>query len=87
MKLRLRPACLRDGPLEQLKAPLSAIKPMKAVFDQNFVKRLNGPNVKTGGTKMDYAEAVMDDIRQFWEEDRRGMRHGHDLVWLHGGVP
>ena len=38
---------------------------MKAVFDQNFVKRLNGPNVKTGGTKMDYAEAVMDDIRQF----------------------
>src|ERR1700689_5470245 len=51
--------------LEQLKDPLPAIKPMKAVFDQKFVKRLNGPNVKTGGTKMDYAEAVMDDIRQF----------------------
>src|SRR6202140_4488204 len=51
--------------LEQLKAPLSALKPMKAVFDQSFVKRLNGPNVKTGGSKMDYAEAVMDDIRQF----------------------
>jgi len=51
--------------LEQLKEPLSAIKPMKAVFDQNFVKRLNGPNIKTGGSKMDQAEAVMDDIRQF----------------------
>src|ERR1700722_14151884 len=51
--------------LQQLKEPLSAIKPMKAVFDQNFVKRLNGPNVKTGGSKMDHAEAVMDDIRQF----------------------
>jgi myo-inositol-1-phosphate synthase len=38
---------------------------MKAVFDQKFVKRINGPNVKTGGTKMDYAEAVMDDIREF----------------------
>jgi myo-inositol-1-phosphate synthase len=51
--------------LEQLKAPLSAIQPMKAVFDQNFVKRLNGPNIKTGGSKMDQAEAVMEDIRQF----------------------
>ena len=36
---------------------------MQAVFDQSFVKRLNGPNVKTGGSKMDYAEMVMDDIR------------------------
>src|SRR5580704_13893244 len=51
--------------LTQLKEPLSALTPMKAVFDQSFVKRLNGPNVKTGGTKMDYAEAVMEDIRQF----------------------
>ena len=51
--------------LEQLKEPLSAIKPMKAVFDQNFVKRISGPNVKTGGTKMEYAEAVMQDICDF----------------------
>ena len=51
--------------LEQLKEPLSAIRPMKAVFDQKFVKRINGPNVKTGGTKMDKAEMLMDDIRQF----------------------
>jgi myo-inositol-1-phosphate synthase len=51
--------------LEQVKDSLSAVKPMKAVFDQKFVKRINGPNVKTGGTKMDYAEAVMDDIREF----------------------
>jgi myo-inositol-1-phosphate synthase len=51
--------------LESLKQPLEAIEPMQAVFDQKFVKRLNGPNVKAGGSKMDYAEAVMDDIRQF----------------------
>jgi myo-inositol-1-phosphate synthase len=51
--------------LEQLKEPLSTVRPMKAVFDQNFVKRLNGPNIKCGGSKMDYAEMVMDDIRQF----------------------
>src|ERR1700732_2512740 len=46
--------------LEQVKEPLSAMKPMKGVFDQNFVKRINGPNVMTGGSKMDYAERVMD---------------------------
>ena len=51
--------------LDQVKEPLSAIKPMKAVFDPNYVVRLHGPNVKTGGSKMDYAEMVMDDIRQF----------------------
>jgi myo-inositol-1-phosphate synthase len=51
--------------LDELKEPLSAMKPMKAVFDQNFVKRLHGPNVKTGGSKMACAEMVMEDIRQF----------------------
>jgi len=51
--------------LEKLKEPLSAIQPMRAVFDQKFVKRLNGPNVMSGGSKMEYAERVMDDIRQF----------------------
>ena len=53
--------------LHQLKEPLSALQPMKAVFDQDFVKRLHGPNVKSNGSKMDYAEMVMDDIRQFKE--------------------
>ncbi len=58
-----------DTPLlEQLKEPLAALKPMKAVFDQNFVKRLNGPNVMTHGSKMDYAERVMDDICRFKEK-------------------
>ena len=51
--------------LEQLKAPLSAMKPMPAVFDQEYVKRLNGPNMKPKGSKMDHAEMVMDDIRRF----------------------
>jgi myo-inositol-1-phosphate synthase len=51
--------------LQQLKEPMSAIQPMKAVFDQKFVKRITGPNIKTGGSKMDQAEMVMEDIRQF----------------------
>jgi myo-inositol-1-phosphate synthase len=53
--------------LEKLKEPLSAIKPMKAVFDQEYVKRINGPNVKEGGSKMDKAEMLMEDIRTFQE--------------------
>jgi myo-inositol-1-phosphate synthase len=53
--------------LEKLKEPLSAIKPMKAVFDQEYVKRIHGPNVKEAGSKMDKAEMLMDDIRNFQE--------------------
>jgi myo-inositol-1-phosphate synthase len=56
--------------LQSLKEPLEAIEPMQAVFDQKFVKRLNGPNIKAGGSKMDYAEAVMEDIRQFQQRTK-----------------
>ncbi len=51
--------------LKKLKEPLSAVKPMKAVFEQEFVKRLNGPNVKKAGSKMEKAEMLMDDIKSF----------------------
>ncbi len=72
--------------LEQVKEPLSAIKPMKAVFDQNFVKRIHGPNVKTGGSKMDYAE-MRDGRYPPVPEDHRRLAHDHDLVRVHGGLP
>src|SRR3954447_6263181 len=53
-----------DSPLlEQVREPLSAIKPMKAVFDQEYVRRINGPNKKTGANKMELAEALRTDIR------------------------
>jgi myo-inositol-1-phosphate synthase len=51
--------------LDQLKEPLSAIRPMKAVFDSEYVRRINGPNVKQAGTKMEKTEMLMDDIQQF----------------------
>ena len=51
--------------LEKVKAPLSAIRPMKAVFDHEYVRRINGPNVKDRGTKMDKAEMLIEDIDQF----------------------
>jgi myo-inositol-1-phosphate synthase len=51
--------------LDQLKEPLSAIKPMKAVFFPEYVKRIQGPNVKKGTSKMDLAQQVIADIEQF----------------------
>jgi myo-inositol-1-phosphate synthase len=44
---------------------LKAIEPMTAAFDQNYVKRLQGTHVKQGATKMDLAEAIREDIRNF----------------------
>ena len=61
----LKARVLDEPLLEQVKEPLSAIKPMKAVFDREYVRRIDGPNVKQGGSKMDYAEMLMDDIRNF----------------------
>ncbi|MDR1782951.1 MAG: inositol-3-phosphate synthase [Dysgonamonadaceae bacterium] len=51
--------------LDKVKDELKAIKPMKAVFDQNFVKRLHGTWVKQAPTKWDLVEAVRKDIRDF----------------------
>jgi myo-inositol-1-phosphate synthase len=63
-------AALHAGVLErdlvnQLKPQLQAVKPMKAVFDQRYVKRLNGTHVKQGADKMELAEALMQDIEAF----------------------
>src|SRR5258706_8721754 len=51
--------------LEQLKPFLSSVTPRPAVFDHNYVKKIDGPNVKKGKTKMDLAEQLRDDIRDF----------------------
>src|SRR5215210_6556837 len=53
--------------LDPLKADLEAIKPMTAVFEQAYVKKLNGPNVKKGTSKLDLANQVMADIKSFKE--------------------
>jgi len=58
---------LEPSLLEKVREPLEKIAPMKAVFDHESVRRINGPNVKQGGTKMDKAHMLMDDIRKFQE--------------------
>jgi myo-inositol-1-phosphate synthase len=47
---------------------LKTITPMPAVFDQHYVKRLTGTNVKKGKTKRELAEQVREDIRRFKKE-------------------
>jgi myo-inositol-1-phosphate synthase len=51
--------------LDQVKPFLQSVTPRKAVFDRNYVKKLDGPNVKHGKNKMDLAEQVRADIREF----------------------
>ena len=51
--------------LKKLKPYLQKIKPMPAVFDQYYVKRLDGTHVKKGKNKRDLAEQVRADIRAF----------------------
>ena len=51
--------------LEQLKPYLETIKPLPAVFDQYYVKRLHGTHVKTGKNKRDLADQVRADIQNF----------------------
>src|SRR5437773_10252006 len=54
--------------LIQVRPELEAIRPMPAVFDQKYVRRLDGPNVKKGKNKRDLAEQVIADIRTFKQE-------------------
>lgn len=55
--------------LDAVKDELSAIKPMKAVFYPEYVKRLHGPNVKKAATKAEMVEKVREDIRRFKKEN------------------
>jgi myo-inositol-1-phosphate synthase len=51
--------------LNQVKGFLKSVKPRKAVFDRNYVKKLDGKHVKKGRNKMDLAEQLRADIRDF----------------------
>src|SRR6476646_8365801 len=68
-------AALNAGVLEtelfgQLQVPLRKIKPMKAVFDQSYVKRLSGTNVKTGKNKFELAQQLIDEIAEWKRKNK-----------------
>src|SRR6266446_780315 len=56
---------LEPSLLDQVRPEMERIRPWPAVFDQRYVKRLQGSNVKTGKNKKDLAEQVIADIRRF----------------------
>jgi myo-inositol-1-phosphate synthase len=56
--------------LAKLRQPLQKIKPMKAVFDQTYVKRLSGTNVKKGKNKLQLAQQLIEDIAEFKRKNK-----------------
>ena len=66
----LKAGVLDSKDLTKVQKFLKTIKPMKAAFDQNFVKNLQGTNVKKGKTKFDLAEQIRQDIRDFKKKNK-----------------
>jgi len=56
---------LKGKDINQVRDELEAIVPMKAAFDKNYVKRLDGDNVKDCKTRWEMVEQLRDDIRRF----------------------
>ncbi|MDE5652477.1 MAG: inositol-3-phosphate synthase [Muribaculaceae bacterium] len=59
---------LKEKDIEPVKDELVKIKPIKAAFDKNYAKRLDGDNVKDCKTRWEMVEALREDIRKFKEE-------------------
>jgi len=64
----IKAAVLTPEHLNIVKDELEKIKPMKAVFDRKFIKNIEGPNVKTGKSKLELANQVRQDIQGFKKE-------------------
>ena len=56
---------LKEKDINPVKEELEAIKPLKAAFDHNYAKRLNGDNVKQVKDRWDMTEQIREDIRNF----------------------
>jgi myo-inositol-1-phosphate synthase len=63
-------AVLSNEHLAECKKFLSKIKPMKAAFDQNYVKKLSGTHVKKGRNKYDLALQIKADIKNFQKKNK-----------------
>ncbi len=64
----IKAGVLEKDLLDQIKDELQAIKPMKAVFDKKYVKKLDGTHVKKAANWYEYCEMVREDIRNFKKE-------------------
>ena len=60
---------LKEKDIEPVRDELEKIVPMKAAFDKNYAKRLDGDNVKQCKNRWDMMEQVREDIRSFKEKN------------------
>lgn len=61
---------LKPHDIENVKEEMESVVPMPAVFDKRYVKKLDGPHVKKGKSKMNLAEQLMEDIRTFKQNNQ-----------------
>ena len=59
---------LKEKDINPVKEELEAIKPLKAAFDHNYAKRLEGDNIMVGKTRWEMVEQLREDIRNFKKE-------------------
>ena len=59
---------LKEKDINPVRDELEKIVPMKAAFDKNYAKRLDGDNVKDCATRWEMVEALREDIRRFKAE-------------------
>ena len=64
----LKAGVLERHHLDAVKPELESLKPIKAVFDQNYVKKLSGNHVKFGSSKRELIDLLSEDIREFGEK-------------------
>jgi myo-inositol-1-phosphate synthase len=63
-------AVLEPMHLEPLRAEMEKIRPMEAVFEREYVKRLDGTHVKKGRSRREWADALIADIARFRSEQK-----------------
>ena len=56
---------LKEKDINPVREELEQIVPMKAAFDKNYAKRLDGDNVKQNLSRWQMVESLRDDIRKF----------------------
>ena len=59
---------LSERHLDAVKDELISVKPLKGVFNRDYVKNLDGKHIKSGATKYDLAQQVREDIKNFKKE-------------------
>jgi len=63
-------AVLSDSHIDSVKPQLKRIRPMKAVFYKDYVKNIDGSNVKNARNRFDAAKMLIEDINSFKSRNR-----------------